>query len=60
MTMYLSSHDIRPTGCEPAEFIDEPPRALGADSDPVTLEGGDENEATAIDCATTLPRWRPG
>jgi hypothetical protein len=25
MTMYLSSHDIRPTGCEPAEFIDEPP-----------------------------------
>ena len=29
MTFYLSNHDVRPVGAEPAEFIDPPSRGDG-------------------------------
>jgi hypothetical protein len=44
MTMYLSGPDIRPTGCEPAEFLEAPTFAPLADSGPGTPEAGDDDE----------------
>jgi hypothetical protein len=46
MTMYLSGRDIRPTGCEPAEFIDVPNFAPAAESGVGTPEVGDEDETS--------------
>jgi hypothetical protein len=43
MTFYLSDRDIRPTGCEPAEFLDIPSMAEAGGS-AGTAEVGDEDE----------------
>jgi hypothetical protein len=42
--MYLPGPDIRPTGCEPAEFIEVTTFAPMAEPAPATPEAGDENE----------------
>ena len=44
MSMYLSGPDLRPTGCEPAEFIEATTFASMADSASATPEAGDEDE----------------
>jgi hypothetical protein len=46
VTMYLSGRDIRPIGCEPAEFIEARTFAPGAAPGPGTPEVGDEDETS--------------
>ena len=63
--MYLSGSDIRPIGCEPAEFIESPTFAPEADPDRGTPEDGDEDEAsvrwlTARLAPADLPVGDPG
>jgi hypothetical protein len=49
MTMYLSNRDIRPTGYEPAEFIEPPVFAPPpAQQDPPNGAAGDESDATGV------------
>jgi len=38
MSMYLSNQDLRPTGYEPAEFIEVPPPAPAVDRNHATSE----------------------
>lgn len=44
MTMYLSNADVRPTGYEPAEFIEAPTIAPAADPIPATTEVGGKDD----------------
>jgi hypothetical protein len=44
MTMYLPNTDIRPTGCEAAEFIEPPTVAPAADPFPGTTEVDDGDD----------------
>ena len=56
MTMYLPNSDLRPTGFEPAEFIDVPPMAL-APSVPVTnLGAADAAPFEEYDTSDAAPR----
>jgi hypothetical protein len=48
MTMYLSSRDIRPTGEEPAEFIEPPTFAPPADPRPRAPEVEDEDDDSSV------------
>lgn len=52
MTMYLSGSDIRPIGCEPAEFIEAPTFAPVAVPGPGTPAVRDEDE-TIVQRPTT-------
>lgn len=51
MTMYLSNADVRPTGYEPAEFIEPPviPAARQPTSGPADVDG--ESDDVDIDDA---------
>jgi hypothetical protein len=44
MTMYLPNRDVRPTGSEPAEFIDPPAFVPEDDPPPETLQVHDDDE----------------
>jgi hypothetical protein len=47
MTMYLSNREIRPTGYELVEYIDDPPASDDADVMPLCRPADDEQEGSS-------------
>jgi hypothetical protein len=53
MTMYLSNADVRPTGYEPAEFIEPPTRLPAVDPFP-SRAAVDDDAVAAVDAVDAV------